>query len=711
MVARHLVRSPRSFSFTIQAARTRFILTHLSKLLLLVTFAVAADVVADDWPQYRGPQRDGISQERGLLSSWSERVPAELWRIPLGEGFSGVAAVGGRLYTMDSRGEEEFVVSLEAASGRELWRTAVGRLYREPTGNGPRSTPTVEGEMLWALSSFGNLTALRTATGERVWSVDIAARFGTQMLPFGFAAMPLIVGDHLVLEVGGADGYSVVGFDKRTGDIAWHTATEDMAYTSPIRFTWKGVEQLVFLNSHDLVSLAPQGELLWSVPFSGAGARKVAMPVFVAPDSIFVSASYDVGGMVVRMKSGLAPGQIDTEVVWENRRLRNHFSTSVAYGGRIYGFDNATLKCLDAATGEQLWAQRGGFGKGSLIYADGQLIVLTEQGKLLLVKATGEAYWEKGALELFDERTWAPPTLADGHLYVRSASSLVGLDLRAASARQPLIASFDVRRSPSHQKLEELSDVDAVVARYLEARGGIHALNQIKILRQEGKFLYHGEAYRFTSYYKHPNRYRFEFELPNGKLSILSYDGTHGWRDKTQSWKPFATDWYLLPLAEIPAEDLPLLVEDDADFEGPLVNYRSKGHEVELVGAKELEDTTPVYHLRVKLKSGHIQNWYIDRKTFTVVRRTAPQVDPMGFVPPYERNWYIKEYRRVAGILIPTAYEREDFQLVRTFAVERAEVNVDLDDELFTMPSVAVTVHAEPPANSAETNDSGTPPR
>lgn len=692
-----------------RGSRKRYEATHRGVTVLaasLIVLFAAGTASADDWPQFRGQDRDGVSHETGLSESWPEAGPPELWRVPLGAGFSGVAAVGGRLYTMDSQGEEEHVVCLDAKSGREVWRTPVGQLFRESTGNGPRSTPTVDGDLLWALASYGDLVALRTATGEEVWSVSLPRRFGTEMLPFGFASMPLVVGDNLVVEASGVDGYSVVAFDKRSGEIAWHAATAGMSYASPIRIHAGGVEQLVFLNVEGLVSLSPDGEILWSAPFPGPGPMKVAMPVFAAPDGILVSASYDTGAMMVRMKPGPSAGEVGAEVAWQNRRMRNHFSTSVAHDGLVYGFDNATLKALDGATGEQLWAKRGGFGKGSLVYADGHLIVLTEHGKLLLVEAGGEAYRELGAVQLVEERTWAPPSLADGTLYVRAANELVALGLRVTAPRDDgealaSTATGEGALQPATATAED--EVDAIVQRYVEARGGAEALAAVETLRQSGRYFFNGEAYPFTAVYERSGAYRFEAKNPDGRLTVVASDGSVGWRDNTLSWKPFATEALLLPLTEISAEHLALLLEDDADFEGPLVDYRAKGHQVSLVASEELDDGTPVYHLRVELQSGRTQHWYLHRETFLAVRRTADQFDTMGFVGDYVRNWYFDEYHEVDGVLVPVSFEREDFQLVRTFEVERVEVNVALDEALFAMPRAQgeTTLTARDPSRAA----------
>ncbi len=647
-----------------------------SAMVLLATGGAAAD----DWPQFRGPNRDGISRETGLLSPWPESGPRELWRVKLGAGFAGVAAVAGRLYTMDSQGEEELAVCLDAAEGREVWRTAVDSLFHEAVGDGPRTTPTVEGERLWVVGSYGQLVAIGSADGERLWSIDLKQRFATPMQVFGFANMPVVGGDQLVIEAGGGDQHSIIAFDKRSGELVWRTPIDsELAYSSPLHLRWRGSEQLLFLDQSKLVSLSPRGEVLWSQAFGDPFLIKVAVPVFVPPDLVFVSASYDLGAMAVRLKQA-GDGAVSAELAWQSRVMRNHFGTSVAVDGLIYGFDNATLKCVDAASGERLWAQRGGFGKGSLIYADGHLIVLSERGKLFLVAASGAGYQQRGAAQILATRTWPPPALADGRLFVRGTGELVSLDLAGDGPAEPAAAPA-VASSPRPAAAAEL-DAAALVARHLEARG---PLSEIATVRQRGRYIYNGQEYPITIYRKRPNRYRIETRLPTGQLSVEAYDGSTGWRDNTESWTPNIQEMLAMPLAEIPAEATVLIAEDEADLDGPLVDYKSKGHGVELIGASEVAGT-PAYHLRVTLASGRVQHFYFDLQDSTLLRRTTTFIDPMGYHGAKDRNWYFTEYQRIEGVLFATRWEREDFQLVRTFEIDQVEVGVELDDSLFAMP-------------------------
>jgi outer membrane protein assembly factor BamB len=391
----------------------------LRVVLLLLAFAGNA---AADWHQFRGPQRDGKSTERGLLREFPPSGPKELWRVPIGAGFSSIAVVSDRLYTMDSEGETEHALALDAANGRTLWRVPVGSIFRDVNGDGPRSTPTVDADSVFALGSRGRLAALRASTGETVWEISLTEAFEGELPTWAFSTAPLVDGDRLLVEVGGSGARAIAALDKKTGAVVWTSQEGHVAYSSPIPIELQGAKQFLFLLQEKLVSLDPEGRELWSVPFAPQLDIKPASPVFVAPDLVLISASYDVGAKMIRLTADGPEG------VWTGRQMRSHFNSAVALDGRVYGFDTATLRCLDAATGESCWAKRG-LGKGSLLYADGMFLVLSERGMLVLVEATPEAYRELASHQVLEGRCWTPPSLSQGRLYLRNHSQLVALDL------------------------------------------------------------------------------------------------------------------------------------------------------------------------------------------------------------------------------------------------------------------------------------------
>jgi len=379
------------------------------------------------WFQYRGPSRDGISVETGLTKTFGPSGPKTLWRIPIGAGFSAVSVVGDRLYTMHAEGGQEFAICLDAATGRKIWSTPIGAIFNNEYGDGPRSTPTVEGDVAYVHGSQGRLAALKLGDGSVIWQVELRQAFEGDLPTWAFTSAPLLIGDMVIIESGGKGARAVAAFDKRTGALRWTSHEDQIVYSSPLPIEFKGRQQIVVMTKREVIGLDLKGQRLWGFPFAPDGTIKPAPPVFVAPDLIFVSASYGIGAKVARL---VAEGEtITAQPVWEGVQMKNHFNGSVSIGNHLYGFDTATLKCIEATTGKTLWAKRG-LGKGSLIVANGMLIILGETGELVLAEATHEAYRELARANVLEGRSWTQPTLWQGRLYLRNHTELVALDLR-----------------------------------------------------------------------------------------------------------------------------------------------------------------------------------------------------------------------------------------------------------------------------------------
>ena len=398
---------------------------------------------ASDWPQWRGPNRNGISEEMGFLKEWPDDGPQVLWRVPLGEGFSGISVVDERVYTMFSEGDDEFVVCLSASNGEEIWRFRSDSNYREPQGgNGPRATPTVDGALLFTITAQGKLYALNTVAGEKVWTHDLQSEFGSKMPRWGICTSPLVEGDLLLVEVGGKDGKSIVAFDKTNGNVVWSSHSDILGYSSPIAVTIGGIRQLIVFTGTQLVAVSPEnGQFYWTYPWQTQYDVNAATPVFIPPDKIFISSGYGKGAAVVQVRVSASPepgtgeeqsrgnrAKIEVKEIWKNEKMKNHFATSVLHGDFLYGFDNAILKCIDANTGVEKWKTRG-YGKGTLKLADDHLIILSDRGKLGLAEATPSAYNEVASAEVLSGLCWTVPTLADGKLYARNEKEMVCLDM------------------------------------------------------------------------------------------------------------------------------------------------------------------------------------------------------------------------------------------------------------------------------------------
>ncbi len=401
----------------------------VKKGMILFLLALTTTLFAADWPQYRGLNRDGVSKETGLLKSWPASGPRVVWRTPVGEGYSSLAVVGSRVYTMDADGKNEFVIAFDSATGKNLWRTQIDSEYFNGQGNGPRSTPSVEGNWLYAVGANGKLVALSTSNGKMIWSHDLVKEFASEIPSWGASTSPLIEGDLVLVNVGGKSGYALVAFNKKDGSVVWKAFTDRQGYSSPIAATIGGVRQIILFSGTSLVSVSVQGKVYWKYPWRTSYDANIATPLFIPPDKIFISTGYDVGAAVLKIT--VADGTPDFKEIWKSKVMQNHFNSSVHHQGHIYGFDNAILKCIDPNNGTEKW-KVSGFGKGSLILADENLIVLGDAGQLAMVEATPTAYKEIAKVPAMRGKTWTMPALADGKLYLRSQKEIAVYDLTAA---------------------------------------------------------------------------------------------------------------------------------------------------------------------------------------------------------------------------------------------------------------------------------------
>ena len=399
----------------------------LAALSALVGASVTGSSGGATWPAYRGPDGTGISHETGLLKAWPEGGPRVLWRMPLGDGYSGISVSGTRLYTMYSTKEDEIVACHEAVSGKELWRSRIDSNRPDDQGDGPRSTPTIDGDRVYALGARGKLLALEASTGKTVWKKDLKKDFGARVPRWGISTSPFIEGDLLLLDAGGSPDRSIIALNKKDGSMAWSARSDKPGYSTPISVTFGGRRQVLFFTGSALVSIDPSdGRQLWDFKWKTSYDINAAMPIFVPPDRVFISSGYDVGAALLQVNDD--DGRFKIVPVWRSRVMKNHFNSSILHDGHLYGFDYGTLKCIDANTGQEKWGQRG-FAKGSLLLADGHLIILSEGGLLALAEATPDGFQEKGRVQILEGRTWTMPSLSNKTLYLRNREEMVALDL------------------------------------------------------------------------------------------------------------------------------------------------------------------------------------------------------------------------------------------------------------------------------------------
>lgn len=380
------------------------------------------------WPQFRGVLGDGVARGGPRLAPWDSEGPREVWRVAVGEGFASVSAVGSRVFTLFADDESEFVGAFDADTGRELWRRRLGDRFEEQYGDGPRSTPAVDGARVYAVGSHGRLTALAVEDGGTEWSLDLRERFGGKVPLYGHVPSPLLEGDAVILEVGGGEGEAIAAVDCASGEVRWTAHSDKMGYSSPIVLEAAGERSLVFATPTRILGLSLTGETLWQYEMTGTSGLEfpISSPVAVPPDRVYVAHRGDGGSLLMRIDP---TGGYATEEVWASRLMVNHWSSSVHLDGTLYGFHNATLKAVSAATGEVAWAKRG-LGKGSLIAAGGRLLVLSDRGELLLVDATPAGYRELGRMPVLTRgKSWTAPAVVGSRVYLRNHLEMVALDL------------------------------------------------------------------------------------------------------------------------------------------------------------------------------------------------------------------------------------------------------------------------------------------
>ncbi|CAA9400866.1 MAG: hypothetical protein AVDCRST_MAG64-1705 [uncultured Phycisphaerae bacterium] len=417
--------------------------TTLTGIACGVGLTAASWGVAADWAQWRGPTRDGVSAETGLLSEWPKTGPRLAWQAKdVGFGYSTPSVVGGRLYLLSNEGlDNEFARCLSAADGKTLWTTRLGKVgnpNQKPRYPGAKSTPAVDGDVLYALGSDGDLACLEAATGAARWRKSLRADFGGAPGEWGYSDSPLVDGDVLVVTPGGARA-TVVALDKKTGDVVWQSAVpggDAAAYASVVAADIGGVKQYVQFLAKGLVGLdAKTGKLLWRYDKTGAGPANMTTPL--VHDGIIYTGGGLNGGGAAKV-TGDAAGGFRVEQLYFEKKLPTTSGGVVRVGDHLYGTIGNTLACFDFKTGKILWQDRS-VGPASFCLADRRLYALGEDGEVALIEPSGEKYVERGRFALPDrparqnEKAWAHPVIADGRLYVRDLGSVWCYDVRAAA--------------------------------------------------------------------------------------------------------------------------------------------------------------------------------------------------------------------------------------------------------------------------------------
>ena len=353
-----------------------------------------------------------------------------MWKKPIGGGRASFAVAGGRAFTIEQRARNEVVAAYDVMTGRQLWTNAWQERFSQwmGGGEGPRATPSWADGHVFALGGRGELRCLDEATGKLVWRTNILQDTGAKNLRWGMAASPLVLGDAVIVLPGGPAGRSVAAYDRRTGKRLWTALDDKTAYASPMLVTLLGVPQLLIVSASRLVGLSvDRRDVLWECPWTTGHDASAAQPIVIGDQRVFYSSGYGTGAVVLELtKNG---DRFAVREVWRNIRMKNRQSSSVLHDGFIYGLDEGILACLDASSGELKW-KGGRYGHGQLLLAGDQLVVITEEGDLVLVAATPERHRELARIAAIDGQTWNVPAFADGILLVRNTKEMAAFDLR-----------------------------------------------------------------------------------------------------------------------------------------------------------------------------------------------------------------------------------------------------------------------------------------
>lgn len=384
-------------------------------VLLFVSTSLAAD-----WPNFRGPNHNGISSETAFKKT-NDKPLKMLWDREVGSAFSSFAVVGDRVYTCGTQNKQQVLFALNAGTGAIVWQTPIEGEFKQEFGDGTRATPTVDGDYVYILGALGHLMCVKAASGELVWDKHFS-----HMPRWAYAGSVLIEGDLAIASAGASDG-ALVAFDKLTGKERWRTGDEPVGYATPYPFTFHGKRYIVgFMAKSVIIVEATSGKLAAEIPWETDWDVNAASPI-VEGDKLFITSGYSTGSALFEMS--LAGDRIETKELWRSKVVLNKFLSGVLYEGYLYTSDQKSMKCIDFATGEKKWEIRK-IKHSPLMMADGYIIMLRENGELQIGKASPDGFTPKTKAEILSGKCWSVPVLVDGKLYARNLERVACFDLR-----------------------------------------------------------------------------------------------------------------------------------------------------------------------------------------------------------------------------------------------------------------------------------------
>ncbi len=375
------------------------------------------------WTDFRGPHRDGVYAQAEINTDWPSTGLPLVWKQPIGGGYASFTAGEGRAYTIEQRRDKEAVTAYDIDTGRELWAFSYPASFDEVLGGpGPRATPVYRDGLVYSLGAKGDFYCLSARSGKPKWSKNILKDNDASNKEWAMAGSPLIVDEKVIVTPGGTNGKSIVAYNRLTGKTIWRSLNDRTAYSSPIEATLAGRRQIVWINAQRAVGIAIEdGRLLWDYPFPAAMDMNLSQPIPIDESHVLLSSS-DAGGSAL-LEISQNDGAFTAHEAWKTNRFRNKFNSSVLYQGYVYGFDEAIFACMDPKTGELKW-KGGRYGFGQVLLAGGFLVITTEQGEVVLVRATPESHQELARFSAIEGKTWNIPAIDHGMLLVRNTTEM-----------------------------------------------------------------------------------------------------------------------------------------------------------------------------------------------------------------------------------------------------------------------------------------------
>lgn len=391
----------------------------IASCLALSALSLVAATAAD-WPNYRGPNHDGISKESGWTTEWPANGPKILWKAKVGMGFSGVVVANGQAYTQGNASDQDTIFCFDANTGDTKWKHSYAApLDAKYYEGGTSATPTVDGDKVYTISKRGIVHCLNAADGKVVWTKNLPEELGAKIPEWGFASSFLIQGDLALLNFGSAG----TALEKKTGKVVWSSGPDESGYATPVPFDASGERAVLLAAKRDVIAVkVKDGKELWRFPWKTQYDVNAAAPI-LSGTKVFISSGYNRGAGVFDVSKN------PVVKVWENKNLRNHMASSVLWEGHLYGVDENQLRCVEFETGQVKWTDKVS-GKGSLSMADGKLIILSERGELLVANPSPAGFKPIVRAQVVGGKCWTAPTLANGKIYVRTGpGDLVCVDV------------------------------------------------------------------------------------------------------------------------------------------------------------------------------------------------------------------------------------------------------------------------------------------